>query len=355
MNKTWKQLNIPHIISEYMISNFGDIVNIETNETIGRYHSTNGRDFVPMTIDIDNEHHTRLFDLDLLVCSTFNDIPDELKGKRLYVHHINGDLRDCFNDNLIWKESVEIWKTSTFPNILPDKYEVSSYGRLRHKYSERTYNINAVNSRGYITTCLKTIDGEDASFQRHRLIAWEFFPESRDISKEVNHINGVKTHNYYTNLEWVTHEENMLHAYSLNMITRNHGEILTVAKMNNETANRICELFIVHFGNANNVYRQMKEEGYDVTLKQIQHIKHKECWEWLSDRYWSTVDLYKLHIKKIVMICEELVKCNGNVNRVLQNLTDKIPYLSKRFIQLLKYKEAYSDISDKYFSRNSFK
>lgn len=355
MNKIWKSLNIPNVASKYLISNDGDVVDETNGIKINRYHSSNGYDFIPIEIDENDCIHIQLFDLGILVCSTFNEIPKDLTGKKLHVKYLNGNLRNCTSDNLIWIESVEIWKTVTYPNIKPDMYEVSSYGRLRTKYTNKIYMGKAPNSRGYIIAHLKNSSDEINSFQIHRLIAWEFLPDNRDMVKEVNHINGIKINNYYTNLEWVTHNENMHHAYSLNMIYRPHGENCHKAKISNELVHYICKLFILHYGNSNNVYKQLKEEGYALTLKQIQHIKHKECWDWISDQYWTNQYLIDLHTMKINMICEELVKQNGDTRKTLEILAGKIPYLSKRFIEIIKYKEAYSDISDTYFMRNEFK
>ena len=47
----------------------------------------------------------------------------------------------------------------------------------------------------------------------HRLLAEHFIPNSEpDSKKQVNHIDGNKLNNSITNLEWVTHQDNLKHA-----------------------------------------------------------------------------------------------------------------------------------------------
>lgn len=68
---------------------------------------------------------------------------------------------------------------------------------------------------GYKTVRL-TKNGKTSTFYVHRLIAQLFIPN--ELNKpNINHKNGNKTNNWYENLEWVTHAENVQHAYEMGL------------------------------------------------------------------------------------------------------------------------------------------
>lgn len=86
-------------------------------------------------------------------------------------------------------------------------YSVSTEGRIR-KNSNRKILIPSRKPSGYMQINLMTNDGRRKKEYVHRLVALTFLPNDNRLP-EVNHIDGVRDNNTLSNLEWVTHEDNM--------------------------------------------------------------------------------------------------------------------------------------------------
>lgn len=86
-----------------------------------------------------------------------------------------------------------------------------------------------INDRGYVEVKLSK-DGYGVYKKVHRLVS-EAFIENPLNKEEVNHIDCDKTNNNVTNLEWVTHSENQVHAHREGLYKRegsnNSQSILT--------------------------------------------------------------------------------------------------------------------------------
>lgn len=93
-------------------------------------------------------------------------------------------------------------------------YEVSSEGDIRNKETKQLITPH-INKTGYYSLKLYQ-DHKPYTKMVHRLVAVTFMGES-DL--EVNHIDGNKTNNRVSNLEYVSHSENIKHAYKLGLIT----------------------------------------------------------------------------------------------------------------------------------------
>lgn len=88
-------------------------------------------------------------------------------------------------------------------------YEVSSQGRLRNTKTKKIIKVD-VDIHGYVYY-KGSIDGKRKLIKLHRAVACTFIPNPNNLP-QVNHIDGDKTNNNISNLEWVTDKENKRHA-----------------------------------------------------------------------------------------------------------------------------------------------
>ena len=108
---------------------------------------------------------------------------------------------------------VTEWKTAEGYGV-----EVSTDGEVRNP---RTGNIlrQRKSRKGYMTVAVRP-DGKwskSKCFRVHREVAKAFIPNPNN-KPQVNHIDGNKTNNKATNLEWMTHKENQQHAIDNNLV-----------------------------------------------------------------------------------------------------------------------------------------
>lgn len=100
-----------------------------------------------------------------------------------------------------------------FINGEPTTYYITENGRLHNKKTNRWYKGS--DSGGYLKYDLRWGNKKYAKFA-HRLVA-EYFLENLENLPVVNHKDGNKKNNNYTNLEWVSVAENNQHAYKIGL------------------------------------------------------------------------------------------------------------------------------------------
>lgn len=93
--------------------------------------------------------------------------------------------------------------------LIEERYTISESGvvtNIENGYISRSY----VRKAGYVSTRF-TIGGYNKLLSLHRVVATKYVPNPHS-KPEVNHKDGNKSNNHYSNLEWVTKKENICHA-----------------------------------------------------------------------------------------------------------------------------------------------
>lgn len=101
--------------------------------------------------------------------------------------------------------SKEVWK----PISNYSDYLISNYGRIRSlkRKSKGKILSNNLNKCGYYIINLFN-KGKSRTKRIHRLVAEHFVP-GQHPNLEVDHIDGNPLNNHYSNLQWITHKENV--------------------------------------------------------------------------------------------------------------------------------------------------
>lgn len=149
-------------------------------------------------------------------------------------------------------------------------YQVSNLGNVK-SFNHGSPKILKVgkSTSGYfqVYLCKNKIKTQS---QIHRLVALAFI-ENPNNKKDVNHINGIKTDNILTNLEWNTRAENIRHAYNIGLIKI--GENHNNAKLKEVQVISILNDFRSHSKIA---------LDYNVSRRLITKIKAGKIWKHLN-------------------------------------------------------------------------
>lgn len=178
----------------------------------------------------------------------------------------------------------EIWKDIIEFN---SEYQISNLGRIRSKDAI----IVRSNGRPYkrVSKVLKTasytwdkypkgavcVNKKMTPYRIHRLVA-KYFVANPFNKEEVNHKDGNPGNNYYTNLEWVTRQENIEHCILSKLQTPFKGEEVGTSILTEAQVKQIRKEFKPRV-----VTRVVLAKKYNVSEATIKDIVYRRTWKHL--------------------------------------------------------------------------
>lgn len=133
-------------------------------------------------------------------------------------------------------------------NGIDTGYQISNTGEVKGKRG-KILEKDISNTGYYVINGY--LDGKQIKIRIHREVARAFIPND-DNKPFVNHLNGNKQLNWYGNLEWATHDDNMKHAVETGLIDAkgikhpenvySNDQVIKACKMLEDPNNTIADI-----------------------------------------------------------------------------------------------------------------
>lgn len=156
------------------------------------------------------------------------------------------------------------------------KYYISDHGRFkslkgyRDTKSSEYITLGSCQPNFYPTVMLRD-HGRKLTVRIHRLVA-EYFLVKRAGDQCVNHKDGNKKNNHYSNLEWVTYKQNVNHAFNSGLINI-LGEKQHMAKLTKEKVIEMRQLF------NDGVTQTAIGLKFGVDRRQVANVVYRKHWK----------------------------------------------------------------------------
>lgn len=166
-------------------------------------------------------------------------------------------------------ESSERWKAVVgFPS-----YAVSTLGQVLSYQRSRVTLLSpkiGKQGKGYFDVGIRKADGTRKYLRISRMVAEAFVPNPEN-KPQVNHKDGNKLNNIWTNLEWATGKENVQHAHDTGLCSPSNGETHYRAKLSDLQVAEIRKKYICPCVEKFGRKRKNCTHGNTVTLLAIEY------------------------------------------------------------------------------------
>lgn len=172
---------------------------------------------------------------------------------------------------------------------------VTPCGRIFSNGKERSLNSNQRYKR--FTICIEP--GKPKTLSVHRVVV-ETYINSIPQDMVVNHIDGNKHNNHFTNLEVVTHKQNTKHAIENSLTKPKVGEDSHFSKLKEGDILEIYKLIKLYKGN-----EEIANE-LGISFKQVSQIRSGRKWNYLFKKHF-THPIEGIHMQVPIPIALEVV------------------------------------------------
>lgn len=208
-------------------------------------------------------------------------------------------------------------------------YDVTEDGQVWSRNKQRFMKLAEHRCKYFF---VQLVDDNGISHNRyvHRLVASMFIP-TNDPSLQIDHIDGNKHNNHYTNLRWVTNRENA-HAAMAN-------GLMPHAVFDDAAVHEICRAI----ASGESVASIAKKTGYPASA--IYAIRLKRNWTHISDMYTFPDKRKRIQTPdtSVHQICKLIL--DGYADNQISNITH-VPTI---LVHRIRVKQNYKHISDLYF------
>jgi transposase len=172
-------------------------------------------------------------------------------------------------------------------------YYISEEGEVFSKKRGALKKLKShIDTSRYYRIGLKDLNGKERKYLIHRLVAITYLDNPKKL-KFVNHKDGDKYNNHFSNLEWCTFQENMKHAYSTGLkdnIGQNNGktklsdlEVITIYK-DLLDGYRVCDIAKKYKVTRSCIGKIKRGENWPHLLKDLPKIKMNKKSNSLSEK-----------------------------------------------------------------------
>lgn len=225
----------------------------------------------------------------------------------------NGAIHIPFTINPTYRgpEEFKVIDDSIVPGIVPNKYVVSNTGYVYYNadcYEHYKQTGRHPDCNGYFITSFQLQNGKQKVEKIHRVVA-KAFVENPDPENKifVNHIDGIKQHSYFNNLEWVTPKENSEHAsktgllhkqeesHALSKLPKTEVKIFIGKKKSEEEKDKSFKSDYSHMLGENNINNKLSEKEVREICELIQTGKYwdVEIANFYNVSYTNISDIHK--------------------------------------------------------------